>query len=467
MCDFNEIYTEKIEDTPTVLTELYKLNKKVDEYIENHGYGTIIKDDGTPIPSVELNNSPAPNSNSLVKSGGIYSALEGKQDNLTFDNTPTENSNNPVKSGGVYSALAGKQDTLTFDNTPTEDSNNPVKSGGVYSALATKQDTLTFDNVPTEDSDNPVKSGGVYSALTETKQYIDNNFSNPNLLINGDFRVNQRGQTTYTSTGSGTNQRIYGCDRLNIFNGASVEIQTNSGIKAILPTRYAGIRYRMEENDYSKLLGKTVTFTIKISNSTLNRNNREMQIYGESAIISKQITGNGIYTLTATIPSSLSQLDFRVITYSTDANTDTLYIDWWKVEVGEVSTTFAARPYAEELALCQRYYWNNLPDASLTYAILGVGFCASTTRIDAIINLPCNMRVDPVIKFNGQSTFPSTTYYPNVNGDGNPITNMEIGKRCANTITVKCTTSGLTMDSIGIVRTKDTICYLEFDAEIY
>ena len=81
------------------------------------------------------------------------------------DASPTNGSNKMVKSGGVYSALAGKQDSLTFDDSPTQSSTNPVKSGGVYTALAAKQDTLTFDNTPTQNSDNPVKSGGVFDAL--------------------------------------------------------------------------------------------------------------------------------------------------------------------------------------------------------------------------------------------------------------------------------------------------------------
>ena len=54
--------------------------------------------------------------------------------------------------------------TLPTDNTPTEDSDNYVKSGGVYNALEEKQDTLTFDSSPTQDSTNPVTSGGVYAA---------------------------------------------------------------------------------------------------------------------------------------------------------------------------------------------------------------------------------------------------------------------------------------------------------------
>jgi len=52
------------------------------------------------------------------------------------DATPTASSGNPVSSGGVYTALSGKQDTLTFDDTPIDGSNNPVKSGGLYTKFA-------------------------------------------------------------------------------------------------------------------------------------------------------------------------------------------------------------------------------------------------------------------------------------------------------------------------------------------
>ena len=60
---------------------------------------------------------------------------------VTIDENPTEGSENAVSSGGVYTALSGKQATLTFDDAPTEDSANPVKSGGVYSALSGKANT--------------------------------------------------------------------------------------------------------------------------------------------------------------------------------------------------------------------------------------------------------------------------------------------------------------------------------------
>lgn len=146
-----------------------------------------------------FDSSPASGSKNPVTSGGIYSALIGKQnagdyattsalakkqDKLTYDSTPTSGSGNPVTSDGIYSALAGKQSTgdyathgdlssglagkqdkLTFDSTPTASSTSPVTSGGVKAELDKKQDKLSIDSSPTSGSGNPVSSGGVYTAL--------------------------------------------------------------------------------------------------------------------------------------------------------------------------------------------------------------------------------------------------------------------------------------------------------------
>ena len=54
---------------------------------------------------------------------------------IQLDDVPTENSNNAAKSGGIYTALQGKQNTLTFDSFPTENSLNPVTSHGIYIAI--------------------------------------------------------------------------------------------------------------------------------------------------------------------------------------------------------------------------------------------------------------------------------------------------------------------------------------------
>lgn len=54
----------------------------------------------------------------------------------------TSDANKPI-STAVQTALNAKQDGLTFDSTPTDGSSNPVASNGVYDALAAKQAGLS------------------------------------------------------------------------------------------------------------------------------------------------------------------------------------------------------------------------------------------------------------------------------------------------------------------------------------
>ena len=51
------------------------------------------------------------------------------------DNTPTANSNKLITSGGVYSALAGKMDNRQFDSDPTLNSTKLVTSGNIRKAM--------------------------------------------------------------------------------------------------------------------------------------------------------------------------------------------------------------------------------------------------------------------------------------------------------------------------------------------
>ena len=53
----------------------------------------------------------------------------------------------------------------------TSDANKPI-STAVQTALNGKQNTLTFDNVPVANSANPVKSGGIYSAIDDVRNLI-------------------------------------------------------------------------------------------------------------------------------------------------------------------------------------------------------------------------------------------------------------------------------------------------------
>ena len=70
--------------------------------------------------------------------------LAQKQNILTFDNVPTANSNNPVKSGGVKTAIDAKQDTISTVNV-TVDNNTGTPSGSASVSGGTL--SLNFQNL--------------------------------------------------------------------------------------------------------------------------------------------------------------------------------------------------------------------------------------------------------------------------------------------------------------------------------
>ena len=64
--------------------------------------------------------------------------------------------------------IAQKQDTLTIDNEPTSGSDNPVRSGGVYSALAGKQDK-TGQNFEDGANLDDFTESGMFKSIDSTK----------------------------------------------------------------------------------------------------------------------------------------------------------------------------------------------------------------------------------------------------------------------------------------------------------
>ena len=92
----------------------------------------------------DIEQTPSDSSTKIVSSVGIKTALDGKQNTLTFDSAPTEGSANPVTSGGVKTALDAKQPkTLATPLTI-----NGTQQTTVESALGGLNDGLNADVAP-------------------------------------------------------------------------------------------------------------------------------------------------------------------------------------------------------------------------------------------------------------------------------------------------------------------------------
>ena len=112
-------------------------------------------------------------------------------------------------------------------------------------------------------------------------------------------------------------------------------------------------------------------------------------------------TANVYYSLSFTLTSSLGAtngLSLRFTTGAASAVGSTVLLTGVQVEKGSVPTAFEMRPYATELALCQRYYYQlTSPTAavqgtSAVYAIFGTATGITTTAFWLPIQFPVPMR---------------------------------------------------------------------------
>ena len=208
--------------------------------------------------------------------------------------------------------------------------------------------------------------------------------SNPNLLINGNFRVNQRGQSSYTGTGYTVDRwRNAGFNNLTVtplVSGLRLEDTVDTATGYMLS-------YKFEDKDYLKLQGKTITISFKVSKNTGSNIYLRLLANGENVGDTNNTNNTGIFSKTITLPNSLNSLELHIRKSNGELNCE---IEYAKLELGSVATANNSRPYAEELAMCQRYYQTIEPQAvrATQYNTGGINF---------YVPLPVTLRTVPTL----------------------------------------------------------------------
>lgn len=285
-----------------------------------------------------------------------------------------------------------------------------------------------------------------------------------NAIINGDFRINQRGFT------SSTTSLLYGFDRWLVghVGGTCTQSAQTFTVGSPAATGYESQNYlqfvtasQSAASDFAKVRQwiedvrtfanstVTVSFWAKATSGTpkvaveLNQSfgtggspSAEVNIYGGQVTLS---TSWARYSVTVAVPSISGK------TIGTTANTSSLGIDFWtssgstynarsgslgiqnntfhfwgvQVERGSVATPFEQRPIQQELALCQRYYQIGRLAAS------GYGSVATVdSGAYGNFSFPTRMRITPTITeltkaLGGSPTgYASATTYIDVSGFG-------------------------------------------------
>lgn len=227
--------------------------------------------------------------------------------------------------------------------------------------------------------------------------------ANPTLLINGDFKINQRGNTTYNCTGN-----AYTVDRWMGFNGLKVTKNTAGITISNTNSSGSGLFQQKLEETYSSFAGQALTLSAKIDGEiySLTITFASSSPTSQGTIASKEIKTGVSLTLTAFSNGIFS----AGITLSAGVSLNVSHI---KLELGTTPTAFAPRTTAEELALCQRFY-QDLGVDGIGYSTFGAISYNSESYygINCPINLIAELRVKPTVTI---KTFPYIRNYNNLN----------------------------------------------------
>ena len=202
--------------------------------------------------------------------------------------------------------------------------------------------------------------------------------SNPNLLVNPDFSINQRGQMSYSGG-------AYGVDRWLFATGTTAEIQESGELK--LTRTEAGNCCLQRIEDWKKLVGKTVTLSVKFSQITAG--SVKCNLYTGTTFTGTTVSTSGsVSTVTVNIPTDATKVECFI--YANSACE--VVPEYAKLEIGSVATPFVPPLTAEELLKCQRY---GLPLASgpVRYPSTQI----STFIIDFTIPTPVSLRTPPTL----------------------------------------------------------------------
>ena len=243
-----------------------------------------------------------------------------------------------------------------------------------------------------------------------------------NALYNGDMRISQRG-TSFSSLGS-----VYTLDRWYISqygaagNGTVSQIQSglanfSNALQLAVTSTTVGnwsITQSLETRDVVRFQGQsaTVSFWYRIPvnftsqwsaelvwNTSVDTKQPDVSVSSTSAgsLVLTNTTAWTYGTFTGFVPPTAQALTVRFLAYNNTVNGAQFQVTGVQLEKGAVATPFEVRPYAVELALCQRYYANVSALSGQTLAVATAG--NSTCYI--AFQVPVTLRATPVIATTG------------------------------------------------------------------
>lgn len=207
--------------------------------------------------------------------------------------------------------------------------------------------------------------------LTQLANYLGTKFSNPNLLINPDFKINQRGQSSYSSTGAGCT-----VDR---WIGTNVKTDVNSdNTVTVSSLSKVGYYTQHEENiSYGKhtysIYAQAITGTVKAFYKSKDSKDIELGTLNQ-----------GLNTFTS-VDDGFKSFFLSI------AGGSSVTLKYAKIEQGSVATPFVTPNPAEELTKCYRFRY-------IGKAVLEAR-CTENKIFGFTKDLPTKLRTKPTTTF--------------------------------------------------------------------
>ena len=216
-----------------------------------------------------------------------------------------------------------------------------------------------------------------------------------NVIINGNFGINQRGVSGTVTLAAGA----YGHDRWKA--GASGCTYTFATVNNVT--------------------------TLTISSGSLIQVIEGLNLFDGTYTLSWAGTAQGKIGAGSYAGSGVTGAAVGGTNLNIEFNTGTVSLV--QFEQGSVATPFERRPYGTELALCERY--GELVDSTTgNFAPIAAGAVISSTAADVTMPFRTKKRAAPTVTYSAANTFALI----NANGTNNTVTSISTGRADVNAI---------------------------------
>ena len=341
--------------------------------------------------------------------------------------------------------------------------------------------------------------------------------SNRNLIINGAMQVDQRNNGSSITVPNAVNTYVPDRFRINESSGAeftaqrvddapvgfeySSKITVSTADTSLGAAEFNRMVHAIEGQNISHLNwgtsnAKTLTLTfyvkssvtgqyyISVFNSAANRTllkgytinsantweKKTITIIGDQTGTWLTTNGAGIYLMWSLGSGSNYQsntLDAYQASFamakSDQVNFAASVSSTWQLtgvqlEVGEQDTPFEHRSFADELARCQRYYFESQPTTS--YGMQGIGQVFDGDSSDIVVYFPTTMRTKPTFTFSNLAIFVGTS--------GQAVTSAADAGSTTNASFIRTTySSAFTVGQAAVLINNNNVDgYARFDAEL-